>query len=109
LRTLLAVYAETRVGKRVETLVGDVLAAVVTLAERLGRAVQTAKGLIEMPEETTFLARKQERFLTLHGVGALICHVERVRAQVSISALRCRAESLVVMSELLQHALPLLE
>jgi hypothetical protein len=34
--TLLAVDAVTRVGKRVETLIGNVLATVVTLAECLG-------------------------------------------------------------------------
>jgi hypothetical protein len=34
--TLLAVDAETRVGERVETIVGDVLSTVVALAESLG-------------------------------------------------------------------------
>src|SRR5687767_2483801 len=73
---LLALDAEARVRQRVQAVVADVVAAAVTLAERLGRAVQPAKRFVDVPEEATFLAREEERLLPLHGVGALIRHVE---------------------------------
>ena len=75
---LLALDAVARVRQRVEPLEGDVVAAVVALAERLGRPVQPAQRLVDVPEEPPFLAREQERLLALHGVGALVGHVERV-------------------------------
>src|ERR1044071_8393431 len=62
-----------------------------------------------MPEETSFLTREQERFLTLHCVGTLACHVERVRAQVCVGTLGCRAERHLVVAKLLENTLPLLE
>src|SRR5687768_2107167 len=85
--TQLAVDAVPRVRKRIETLVGDVEPAVVALAERFGRAVETAQRLVEVPQETTLLAREQERLLAFHRVRALVGHVERVRAQVPIGTL----------------------
>ena len=48
---LLALDAVARVRQRVEPLEGDVVAAVVALAERLGRAVQPAQRLVDVPEE----------------------------------------------------------
>src|SRR5688572_20247387 len=73
---LLAVDAIPRVRQRVETLVGDVLAAVVALAESLRRLVEPPQRLIDVPEETAFLAREEERLLALHRVRALVRHVE---------------------------------
>src|SRR5215468_2006691 len=62
-----------------------------------------------MPEEPAFLAGEQERLLTLHGVGPLIGHVERVAAQVAVGGLRRRAKSFVSTTKLFEHALPLVE
>src|SRR3712207_4461955 len=59
--TLLAVEAVARVRERVQPLEGDVVAARVTLPERLGRAVQAAQRLVDVPEEPPFLARHEER------------------------------------------------
>ena len=50
-----------------------------------GDAVEPAERLVDVPEEPTFLAREQERLLPLHRVGALVGHVERVRAQVAVA------------------------
>src|SRR4029077_5311775 len=106
---LLALDAIPGVRKRVETLEADLPAAVVALAELLGIAIEPSKRFVDVPEETTFLAREQKRLLALHCVGSLIGHVERICAQIAVRTLRCRPESLVVVAQLLQHALPLLE
>src|SRR5688572_13275832 len=57
---LLAIDAIPRVRQRVEALVRDVLAAVVALAERVGRLVQPAQRLVDVPEEAAFLAGEEE-------------------------------------------------
>src|SRR5512138_1564200 len=106
---LLALDAIPRVRKRVESLEGDFVAAVMTLSERLGRPVEPAERLVDVPEEAPLLAREQERLLAFHGVGALIRHVERVGAQVAVGGLRRRAERLVIVTQLLQHPATLLE
>src|SRR4051812_1781030 len=106
---LLALDAVSGVRQRVETLEADLPAAVVTLSELLGVAIETPQCLVDMPEETTFLAREKKRLLALHRVGALIGHVEGVCAKVTIRALRSRPKSLVVVPKLLQDALSLLE
>src|SRR5512146_1301968 len=106
---LLALDAIPRVRKRIQSLEGDLVAAVMTLPERFGRPVQPPKGFVDVPEEPPFLARAQEGLLTLHGIGALIGHVERVGAQVAVGGLRRRAEGLIVMTQLLQHPAALLE
>src|SRR5665647_390098 len=105
--TLLAVDAVTGVRKRVETLVRDLVPTVVALSKRLGRAIETAKRFIEVPEKTPFLAGEEKCLLSLHRIGALICHVERIGAQVSVGALLSRSELFVVMTELLQDPLAL--
>src|SRR5687767_1405801 len=107
--TLLAVNAVTRVGKRVQTIVGNILAAVVTLSERFGRAIKPSQCFVEMPQKPAFLAGEKKSFLALHRIGSLIRHVERVRAEVAVCALRRRPESFVIMPELLQHSPALLE
>ena len=59
----LAVDAIPGVRQRVEPLERDVVPALVAFAEGLGRAVQPAECLVDVPEESSFLARHQERFL----------------------------------------------
>src|SRR5207253_2262074 len=106
---LLAVDAIPRVRQRIEALEGDVFFAIVALAERLGRFVEPSQRLIDMPEETTLLAREQERLLAFHGIGALVGHVEGVGAEIPVRRLIALVEQLVVVPQLLQHAPPLLE
>ena len=55
--------------------------------ELLGRAVQPAQRLVDVPEEPAFLRREEERLLPLHRVGALVGHVERVGGQVAVGRL----------------------
>src|SRR5580698_2883206 len=87
---LLARDAVPRVWQRVETVKRDVLAALVAPAKRLRRPIQPAQGFIDMPQEPPFLAGEQERLLPLHGVRALVGHVERIRAQIAVRVLhRC--------------------
>src|ERR1039458_3374265 len=83
---LLALDAEAGVRQRVETLEPDLAAALVTPSERLGRAVEAAQRFVDVPEEASLLAREEKRLLALHGVGALVGHVERVRRQVAVWA-----------------------
>src|SRR5215218_10272723 len=107
--TLLAVDAIAGVGERVESLVRDLIAALVATTKGFGCAIQPAQGFIDVPEETTFLAREEERLLALHRVGALIRHMERVTAQVAVGFLGSSAERLVGAAKLLHHALALVE
>src|SRR6266550_559718 len=106
---LLALDAIPGVGQRVETLETDISSAVVTFAELLGIPIKPPQRFVDVPEKTTFLTRKQKRFLALHRVGALIGHVERIRAQITIGALGRRTECLVVVTKLLENPLPLFE
>src|SRR5216683_5174919 len=102
--TLLAIDAVSRVWQRVQPLVRNILSAIVAHAERLGRAIKSSKSFVQMPEESALLTREEKCFFSLHRVGALIGHVERVRTQVAVGTLRSRAERLVVMPELFQYA-----
>src|SRR5437868_14982615 len=77
---LFAVNTETCVRQCIESLVSDVVSTVVAFAERFGRAIETAKGFVEMPEEPAFLTREKESLFSLHSVCALIVHVEAVCA-----------------------------
>src|SRR5438105_3753347 len=104
---LLAFDAISGVRQRVETLEADVLPAVVALAELFRISIKSAQRFVDVPEKATFLARKEKRFLALHGIGALVGHVERVCTQIAVGALRRRTECLVVVPELLQNPLPL--
>src|SRR5687767_1233898 len=79
---LLALDAVPRVRKRVEALERDFLTAVVAFAEGLRRPIKAAQCLIDVPEKTSFLACEQKGLFSLHGVGALVGHVERVRAEI---------------------------
>src|ERR1700682_1650256 len=73
---LLALDAIPGMRQRVETLEADVSPAGVALAELLRIAIEPAQCFVDVPEETAFLAREQKRLFALHGVGALIGHVE---------------------------------
>src|SRR5262245_52349425 len=68
---LFALDAIPRVRERIESLEGDFLTAIVTLAERFRCTIQAAECLVDVPQETAFLAREQERLLSFHGVRAL--------------------------------------
>src|SRR4051794_17576121 len=106
---LLAREAEARVRQRIEPIEVDLLPAAVAAPERLGRAIEPAQRLIDVPEEPTLRAREEKRLLALHGVGALIRHVERVRAQIPVGRLQCRTERLAVAAKLFHDALALVE
>src|ERR1700747_3106980 len=105
----LALDAEPRVRERVEPLEHDVLPALLALAEFLGRLIQPPQGLIDVPQIAALLRREQERLLALHGVGALVGHVERVAREIAVRRLQARVERLVVIAELFHHAGALLE
>src|SRR5471030_1644317 len=106
---LLARNAKPRVRQRVEPVEPDLTATLMAAAERFGRTVEAAQRFVDVPEETSLLAREQERLLAFHRVGALIRHVERVRREIAVGALRCGTERLVIVAEFLQHALPFFE
>src|SRR5437762_4989488 len=106
---LLALDAIPGVRQGVETLETDISSAVVALAELLGISIESPQRLVDVPEKTTFLACKQKCLLALHGVRALVGHVEGVSAQITIGALRRRTECLVIVAQLLENALPFLE
>src|SRR5438874_1857395 len=105
----LALDAEPCMRQRVEPLEQDVLPALLALAELLGRLIQPPQGLVDVPEIAALLRGEQERFLALHGVGALVRHVERVAREVAVRRLQARVEGLVVIAELLHHPGALLE
>src|SRR5829696_4482602 len=106
---LLALDAVPRMRERIEPLERNLLTTVVAFPERLGCPVQSSERCVDVPEEAAFLAREQERLLALHGVRALVGHVERVGAQVTIRRLWRGPERLVVMAKLLKHSAALLE
>src|SRR5207237_1203769 len=99
----LALDAEPRMGQRVEPLEQDVLPALLALTELLRRLIQPPQGLVDVPEIAALLRGEQERFLALHGVGALVRHVERVAREVAVRRLQARVEGLAVIAELLHH------
>src|SRR5512132_2778907 len=106
---LLALDAIPGVRQCVETLEADLAATIVALTELLRIAIKSAERFVDVPEEAPFLAREEKSLLALHGIRALIRHVEGVCAQIAIRALRSRSKCLVVMPELFEHALPLFE
>ena len=75
----------------------------------LGSAVEPAQRLVDVPEEAALLAREEERLLALHGVGALVGHVERIGREIAVGRLRRGVERLAVLAELLEHAAALIE
>src|SRR5690348_13648666 len=79
---LLARDAEPRVGQRVQPLEVDLLTTLMAMAELVRAAVQPAEGFVHVPEVAALLRREEELLLALHGVGALVGHVERVGRQI---------------------------
>src|SRR6266568_1608210 len=104
----LALDAQPGMGQRVESLESDLLAALLALAEFLRRLEQPPQGLVHVPEVAPLLRGEQEGLLALHGVGALIRHMERVARQVAVGRLQAGVEGLVVVAELLHHPSALL-
>src|ERR1041384_136892 len=104
-----AVDAQSRVRQRVEAVEADLFTALLALPELLRRLVEAAQRLVDVPEVASLLRREQERFLTIHGVGPLVGHVEGVTRQVSVRSLETRVEGFVVVTELLHHTRPLFE
>src|SRR6266404_7093868 len=98
-----ALDAQPGVRQRVEPLEADLVAALLALAEFLRRLKQSPQRLVHVPEVAPFLRGEQERLLALHGVGALIGHVERVAREVPVGRLETRVEGLIVVAELLHH------
>src|SRR5437762_12290707 len=93
-RLLLEKKKEPRVRQGVEPLEQDVLAALLAFAELLGGLVQPPQGLVDVPQIATFLRGEQERLLALHGVRALVRHVERVAREIAVRRLQARVERL---------------
>src|SRR5438105_10894342 len=79
---LLAFDAIPGVRQRVETLEADLSPAVVAFAELLRIPIKPAEGFVDMPQEPALLTRKEERFLALHRIGALVGHMASVCAQI---------------------------
>src|SRR5690242_6380982 len=105
----LALDAQPGVRQRIEPLEQDVVPALLALAELLWRLIQSAQGLIHVPEIAAFLRGEEERLLPLHGVGALVRHVEGIAREVAVRGLEARVEGFVVIPELLHHPGALLE
>src|SRR5262245_4418853 len=106
---LLAGDAEPGVGQRIEPLEGDLLPALMALAEAVGLAVEPPQRLVHVPEVTALLRREEELLLPLHGVGPLVRHVKGVGREVAVGRLQRVIERLVVVPELLHHAGPFVE
>src|SRR5512146_1812392 len=107
--TLLAGYAQPGMRQRVEPIEVDVPTTRLALPEYFRRLVQPPERLINVPEKSPFLAGEEKCLLTLHGICALIRHVEGIRTQVAVRRLRGGGEGLGVVAELLEHAAALLE
>src|SRR2546423_4239747 len=106
---LLALDAIPGVRQRVEALETDLSPAIMAFAELLGIPVKATQRFVDVPQEPSLLACKEEGLFALERVGALIGHVERVGAQITVGALGRRPECLVVVPQLLEYAFPLLK
>src|SRR6266566_3838348 len=73
---LFALDAIPGVRQCVEALEADFTSAIVALPELLRIAIKPAQRFVDVPEKAALLAGEQKRLFSLHGVGALICHVE---------------------------------
>src|SRR5256885_665766 len=98
-----ALDAQPGVRERVEPLESDLFAALLALAEFLRRLEQAPQRLVHVPEVAPFLRGEQERLLALHGIGALVGHVERVAREVAVGRLQARVEGLIVVAKLLHY------
>src|SRR5207249_2796133 len=104
----LAADAQPGVREGVQPVEADVLAALLALTVLLRRGVQAAQRLVHVPEVAALLRREQERLLLLHGVGALVGHVERVAREVAVGGLEAGVEGFAVIAELLHYPVALL-
>src|SRR5207247_249670 len=95
----LAADAQPGVREGVQPVEADVLAALLALTVLLRRGVQAAQRLVHVPEVAALLRREQERLLLLHGVGALVGHVERVAREVAVGGLEAGVGGLAVLAE----------
>ena len=68
--------------------------------------VQPAQRLVDVPEEAPLLAGEEERLLALHGVGALIGHVEGIGRKIAVGRLQGCIEGLVVCWPYSARSLP---
>src|SRR5882762_4427609 len=105
----LALDAQPGVRQRVEPVEADLIAALLALAEALGRAIEPSQRFVHVPEVPALLRREQERLLPLHRIGALVGHMEGVTREVAVGGLQARVERFAVMSQLLHHPGALLE
>src|SRR5512145_2087632 len=94
---LLAGDAQPRMREGIEPLEVDLLAALLAVAELLRVAVEPPERLVHVPEVAPLLGREEELLLPLHGVGALVRHVEGVGVEVAVGRLEGRVERLVVV------------
>src|SRR2546423_11938650 len=72
----LALDAQAGVGKRVEAIEPDGIAALLAAAEPLGRAVQAGPRLLHIPEIAPFLPPRQALPPRPHSVRSLVWHHE---------------------------------
>src|SRR5438046_9161103 len=98
-----ALDAQPGVRQCVQPLESDLFAALLALTEFIRRLEQPPQRLVHVPEVAPFLRGEQERLLALHGIRALIRHVERVAREVAVGRLQARVEGLVVIAEVLHH------
>src|SRR5690242_15179530 len=105
----LAADAQPCVRQRIEPLEPDLLATLLALAKLVRRLVQPPQGLVHVPEVAALLRSEQERLLALHGIRALIGHVEGVAREVAVGRLQARVEGLIVVAELLHYSSALLQ
>src|SRR4029079_9984315 len=59
--TLLAIDAIARVRERGASLVSALITALMSTTEGVGGTIQTPQGFVDVPEETSFLAREEKR------------------------------------------------
>src|SRR5260370_9668444 len=104
----LALDAQSGVGQGVQALEQDVLAALFTLAELVRRLIQASQRLVHVPQVATLLRGEQERLLALHGVGALVRHVERIAREIPVGRLQARVQRLAALPHPLHHPPPFL-
>src|SRR5690349_11899753 len=105
----LAGDAEPGMRQRIQPLERDLGAAGVALPELLRGLVQPAERLVHVPEVPALLRGEQELLLPLHGVRALVGHMEGIGREVAVGRLQRGVERLVVVPQLLHDARPLFE
>src|SRR5207247_9081591 len=90
----LALDAQAGMRQGIEPIESDVLAALLALAELLGRLVEAPQRLVHVPEIATLLRREQERLRPLHRVRALVRPVQRDAPALAVGRLTARVDGL---------------